>query len=352
MHAHTQPATEFLEATLLGRRIVVDLVTGHAAFVPSGGAPDPAPAADPGGAPAGSDPARPNGGGELMSPDRVDWDKLDLKNIPAPLQKIINHVAGNNRKNMQEELASTKGQLDTATGEIGTLRDKLASVEEAIAALKDPPPPDKKPEDPEFVPAALRTHPHLAAAYVEFRKDGLTQKQAYAAMAEETKGLKKQLEDALTESKAEREKRAEADKRLLGIRRDREALGILSALNVIDPRREVALYAGRLEYQESTDSFLYRRGDELVDPTEGIKGDLPDYVIRPDNTTGGSGARGHGGAGADKPESSADQLTRLTQEFGELRAKTRQGERLTEMEKTRLLQLGPEIEALKKAPTK
>lgn len=317
----------------------LQLASGQRIFIPSGGAPEGDPT------PPATDPPTPPP--DKISLDQIDWDKvqLDKRNLPKPFLSIVGDIVAKERKPLQSALEAARGELTAASQAQQELREQVGELQNAIEALKSPPPPDDGGEPK--IPAAFSKHPDLAKVWLDLASEKKGAKEVADALKAELAETKKQLETLSSTAEQERQQRTAAQERLRNLQRDKEVLGVLSTLNVIDPRRELAFYASRAEYDANTDSFVYRNADgDLVSLAEGIKADLPEYVLRPDVRNGGSGSHGGQGGGSPRPETPQDRRARAAQELAALKSKVERKERLSPLESTKMLQLGRELKEL------
>lgn len=327
--------------------------------VPSGGNPegDTPPAGDTGGEGGGGAGGGDGGGGgeTRVRWDAIDWDgpgapKLNEKNLPKPIQEVLNRHLARERREHEQRTGQVSEQLRAEAERRQGLEAKLSEVEAAIAALKGPPPDEKDPLKP---PADIAKHPHLAEAWIETRKMLLEAQQkggAAEALVAELKNELKALRDDLGK---ERETRSATEQKAINARRDREVLAVLADLDAIEPKRILRLYTDRVEYHPDTDSFLYRtENDELVALEDGLAADLPAHFVRATTTTGGSGAHGGNGtvrkpAGGKPAEDPIEaQRTKLTQERAALQQKRATAGRLTPADHARLVTIGRELDQL------
>ena len=308
--------------------------------IPSGGAPDgdpPAPAVVP-----ATDP---------IPWDRIDWaagPKLTDKNLPPPIQEVFNRSLAKDRREHEQRHGETQTQLRAEAEARKVLELQVADFNAIIEELKNPTQPDPS-DDPLRPPPGIAKHPELAAGWVANKQAQLAAEKRADEADKKAAETQKQFEGLKAELDKERESRTKGEQKMLDLRRDREVIGILSSLKVINPKMVLPLFTKDVAYDSDTDSFAYRNADgELVDLETGLQTALPDHFLQSTIANGGSGAHGANGTvrAPTKQQPATDQRTKLSQERDDIRAKAGKGIRLSVADHARMLSIGQELDRL------
>jgi len=180
------------------------------------------------------------------------------------------------------------------------------------------------------------------------KKAGFTQNEQVSGLKAAVEELKGQVREAKEAAASETKRRAAVEQKAIATRKRSAVLDALAELDAIDPKKVSRMFMDSVEYDEETDSFVYRTtDDETVPLEEGIADELPDWAIKAKRGAGGGSGSLGGRGGKGRTEQPKDVVKRIQAQIAELESSQR-GQPST-ADVSRRMQLDRELRAAVKA---
>lgn len=185
--------------------------------------------------------------------------------------------------NLQKELNRGK---TTTTKELNEIKQTLANLTKALQPQSDG---DDTTDD---IEEETETPPKKAGRKTTTTttdKSTTTDNTEITTVQKQLQALEKQLkaEKQLREA-AEARSQAAEDRRRAGDR-DRSLLAATNDINAINANDAADFLRSRTVYDEDTDSWGIKDGDDILSMEDGVKKFLPKYMIKPKSEKGGAG---------------------------------------------------------------
>jgi len=264
----------------------LQLDDGRRWLVPSGGVTDPAPTETP------TDP-KPTG-----DPKPTETKPGNGAEFTPEQQSIFNKALAKQRREIEGKYDPLKTELEAERAARLANDQKLEKALKWIDDIEKAGNPD--PADPldDYVaalqpPDEIAKDPKLAPIFSNLQRERYRERQEAAARTSEIAELKKEQDELKKILATERDARVAAETRSIEETRHALLLNILAKNDVANPAKCARIFVEDLVYDPEKRRFFYRAEDgEKLDPEQGIKSQIEDWMRKPAVTSGGSGSQG------------------------------------------------------------